>query len=185
MERGKTKVKEKKSCPLFYSPIGRDREKKIKSIVERFKFNSNLSIRACVVRSVTCFFAKISQRLHVTWKQRKWIWDPVWALVNPLSHHPWFSAAWLLVTSCGHFGWRYPCQRIQRCLHFVVAAQEVSLVSHAVSPRTEPVTWRQMLFFQCCYPGSSPGFLISPLQSNRAAALRHSVRVKGIKAFGG
>lgn len=31
-------------------------------------------------------------------------------------------------------------------------------------------TWRQM-FFQCCYPGSCHGFLFSPLQCNRAAAL--------------
>lgn len=66
---------------------------------------------------------------------------------------------------------------------FVVAAHEVSLISHAVSPRTELDTWRQMLFFQCHYPSSCPGFHICPLQSNRTAALRHFVRLKGMRCL--
>lgn len=52
-------------------------------------------------------------------------------------------------------------------------------------PRTEPDTWRQMLFFQCCHPGSCPGFLLSPLQPNRVAALRHSVGIEGMRFFWG
>lgn len=61
-----------------------------------------------------------------------------------------------------------PARRYRGVWCFVVAAQKVSLVSHAVSPRTELDTWRQM-FFQCHYPSSCPGFLISPIQQGSSS----------------
>lgn len=66
---------------------------------------------------------------------------------------------------------------------FAALLLQVRKSPYAVSPRTEPDTWRQLLFFQCCHPGCCPSFLISPLQPNRVAALRHSVRLEGMRCF--
>lgn len=107
-----------------------ERKKKKKSISECFNFNSNLSIRACVGRSITYILCQESSPKGCMWFENK---ENKFQRGNKpplLLAHSWFDSSLgfsesfeslcmvlsSMIAGCEHFGWRYPCQRIQRCL---------------------------------------------------------------------